>query len=212
MSTGRWRRGDFERPTLQVCRALMGQLLVHRAQSGERLAGRIVEAEAYVGQEDLGCHAHSGRTPRNRVMWGRPGHAYVYFTYGMHWMLNLVTEQDGFPAAVLLRAILPQDGLEVMRARRAGRPQPRWTDGPAKLCQALGLDGSWNGHDLCRRESALFVEARPAVPDAFVTWGPRVGLNSVPEPWKSIPWRARILPEHQAILLTEEGAHGFAGR
>src|SRR3989337_2086550 len=127
----------------------MGQLLVRRAASRERLARRMVEAEAYVGQEDLGCHAQSGRTPRNRVMWGRPGHAYVYFTYGMHWMLNLVTEQDGFPAAVLLRPILPQEGLEVMRARRGGRPQARWTDGPAKLCQALALDGGWNGHDLC---------------------------------------------------------------
>ena len=127
-------------------------------------------------------------------------------------MSNLVAEPDGLPAVVLVRAILPQTSLEVMPARRGGRPQARWTDGPAKLCQALALDGGWNGHDLCRRESMLFVEARPAVPDTFVTWGPRVGLNTVPEPWKSIPWRARILPEHQAMLLTEEGVHGAAGR
>src|SRR3972149_1789103 len=122
MLTGRWRGGGFERPPPHVCRALMGQLWARRAASGERLAGRIVEAEAYVGQEDLGCHAHSGRTPRNRVMWGQPGHACVYFPYGMHWILALVTEADGLPAAVLLRAIFPQEGLDFMRARRGGRP------------------------------------------------------------------------------------------
>jgi DNA-3-methyladenine glycosylase len=212
MVAGRWRRGDYERPTLQVCRALIGQRLVRLGQAGERLAGIIVEAEAYIGQDDLGCHAHSGRTRRNEVMWGRPGHAYVYFTYGMHWMLNLVTERDGFPAAVLLRAVLPSEGLEAMGARRRGRPWAQWTDGPAKLCQAFGLDGGWNGHDLCRPESALFVERRPGVADSDVTWGPRVGLNSVPEPWKSLLWRARLVRRPPEALPVEEGGHGFAGR
>jgi len=209
MPNRRWGRADFERPTLEVCRALMGQRLVSLTEPGRRLAGRIVEAEAYIGQEDLGCHARSGRTPRNQVMWGPPGHAYVYFTYGKHWMLNLVTEADGFPAAVLLRALQPEEGLESMGKRRAGRPPSQWADGPAKLCQALGLDGNWNGHDLCRAESRLFVEFGPVIPEADVTWGPRVGLNSVPEPWKSIPWRSRIVPARQA---EQEGGHGHARR
>jgi DNA-3-methyladenine glycosylase len=209
MSNPRWRRADFERPTLQVCRALMGQRLVRLTESGRRVSGLIVEAEAYIGEQDLGCHAHSGRTSRNQVMWGPPGHAYVYFTYGMHWMLNLVTEADGFPAAVLLRAIQPEEGSDFMRKRRAGRPRTQWADGPAKLCQALGLNGSWNGHDLCSTQSRLFVEFGPAVPEADVTWGPRVGLNSVPEPWKSIPWRSRIPLARRA---EQEGGHGHAGR
>ena len=212
MVAGRWRRGDYQRPTLEVCRALMGQRLVRLNRAGGRLAGLIVEAEAYIGQDDLGCHAHAGRTRRNAVMWGPPGHAYVYFTYGMHWMLNLVAEREGFPAAVLLRAVVPSEGLRAMGARRRGRPQTQWTDGPAKLCQAFGLDGSWNGHDLCRPGSALFVEKRPAVPDEDVTWGPRVGLNSVPEPWKSLPWRARLVRQRREAPQAEEGAHGVAGR
>ncbi len=210
--TARWKRRDFERPTLEVCRRLLGQRLVRQMEDGGRLAGIIVEAEAYIGQDDLGCHAHAGRTKRNQVMWGPPGHAYVYFTYGMHWMLNMVTERDGFPAAVLLRGILPVEGIELMRARRSGRPQGQLTDGPAKLCQALALDGSWNGHDLCRSGSRLFVEVRPRLPEADVTWNPRVGLNSVPEPWKSIPWRARIPRPRRTRLAAEEGVHGITGR
>lgn len=208
----RWRRDDFKRPTLEVCRDLLGQRLVLLPSRGSRMAGLIVEAEAYIGQEDLGCHARSGLTKRNRVMWGPPGHAYLYFTYGMHWMLNLVTEREGFPAAVLLRAILPAEGVDTMRARRTGRPEAQLADGPAKLCQALGLDGNWNGHDLCQPNARLFVEAQPAVPEANVTWSPRVGLNSVPEPWKSIPWRARIPRLLRGSLIAQEGTHGTVGR
>ena len=95
-------RDFYARPTLQVARELLGMRLV-RLEGGARLAGLIVETEAYIGQEDLGCHARAGLTERNRVMFGPPGHAYVYFTYGMHWLLNCVTEAQGFPAAVLLR-------------------------------------------------------------------------------------------------------------
>jgi DNA-3-methyladenine glycosylase len=184
-------RDFFARPTLTVARAVLGMRLV-RIQDGQRLAGIITEAEAYIGETDLGCHARAGRTPRTAVMYGPPGHAYVYFTYGMHWMLNFVTEMEDFPAAVLIRAIHPVEGLEIIAARRKGQLQPTWTDGPGKICQAMGIDGGLNGIDLCAAEAVLFVEAGDPVPDECVTIGPRVGLNSVPEPWKSIPWRFQV--------------------
>src|SRR6266852_3708761 len=103
-------RRFFARPTLQVARELLGQRLV-RMSNGVRLAGRITETEAYIGQTDLACHARFGLTPRSQVMFGPPGRAYVYFTYGMHWMLNIVTEAEGSPAAVLIRGIRADDGL-----------------------------------------------------------------------------------------------------
>jgi DNA-3-methyladenine glycosylase len=181
-------REFFSRPTLLVARELLGKRLV-RLEGDRRLAGIIVEAEAYIGEEDQGCHAHAGLTPRTQVMYGPAGHAYVYFTYGMHWMLNFVTEREGFPAAVLIRGLVPAEGLEVISVRRAGRPPAQWTDGPAKICQALGIDGSMHGADLCARDGLLFVEDAPPLPDQSVTNTPRVGLNNVPEPWKSVPWR-----------------------
>lgn len=190
----------------------MGQRLVRVVSEGTRLAGLVIEAEAYVGQEDQGCHARVGRTQRNAVMWGPPGHAYVYFTYGMHWMLNLVTEAEGVPAAILLRGILPSEGLAQMRRRRSVRRRTRsaspladleLVDGPAKLCQALGLDGRWNGYDLCNPKSRLFVERRPALKQ--VRTGPRIGLDNVSEPWKSIPWRFQVPSELRPQLLAAEG-------
>lgn len=187
----RLQRDFFTRSTLVVTRELLGQRLVRIESDRTRLSGIITETEAYIGAEDQACHARAGRTPRNQVMWSTPGVAYVYFTYGMHWLLNFVTEPEGAPAVVLVRAIRPVEGVDVMRRRR-GKPDSILTDGPAKLCQALALDGAWNGHDLCSPDSRLFVEAAPAVPDSAVRSGPRVGLYSVPEPWKSIPWRFRV--------------------
>jgi len=154
---------------------------------GVRLAGLITETEAYIGQEDLGCHARSGQTRRNAVMFGPPGNAYVYFTYGMHWMLNAVTEQEGYPAAVLIRAFQPTEGIEVISARRKGGD----TLGPAKLTQALGIDAALNGVSLCDPDAGLWIEAGIPVADDEVTIGARVGLFTVPEPWKSRPWRFR---------------------
>jgi DNA-3-methyladenine glycosylase len=177
-------RSFYDRPTLVVARELLGARLV-RILDGERLSGIILETEAYVGFEDQGSHAHHGRTPRNAPMFGPPGYAYVYFTYGMHWCLNVVTEAEGFPAAVLIRAILPQEGIEIIRARRNGRD----TLGPARLTQALGIGRAENGVDLCSPAHGLWIEAGVAIPDALVTTAPRVGLNRVAEPWKSIPWR-----------------------
>ena len=188
----RLERAFFDRPTLQVGRDLLGARLVRLDETG-RLSGYIIETEAYCGEEDLGCHAKAGRTARTAVMYGAPGHAYVYFTYGMHWMLNFVTEGEGFPAAVLIRAVFPDEGTDQMAARRPGRRRAIWTDGPAKLCQAFAIDRNFNGADLCAAGADLFVERGVAISDDSVTCGPRVGLNNVPEPWKSIPWRFRVL-------------------
>jgi len=187
-------RDFFDRPTPQVARQLLGMRLV-RMEYGLRLSGSICEAEAYQGEADQACHARAGLTKRTAVMYGPPGHAYVYFTYGNHWMLNFVTEAQGFPAAVLIRAIFPEEGLEVMRSRRDGQPFERWTDGPGKLCKALGIDGRHHGLDLCASEAEIFVEWGQSIPDSAVTIGPRVGLNNTPEPWKSMPWRFKVKSE-----------------
>jgi DNA-3-methyladenine glycosylase len=184
----RLERDFFDRPALSVARDLLGARLV-RLEGDSRLSGYIIETEAYQGEEDLGCHAKAGRTRRTMVMYGPPGHAYVYFTYGMHWMLNFVTGAEGNPAAVLLRAVFPVEGIDRIAARRYGQPRRVWTDGPAKLCHAFGVDRAFNGADLCAAEAILFLETGLPIADESVTTGPRVGLNNVPEPWKSIPWR-----------------------
>ena len=192
----------YELPTLQVARSLLGKLVV-RLFDGQRIGGFIIETEAYCGEKDLGCHARAGLTPRTQVMYGPPGHAYVYFTYGMHWLFNIVTESAGFPAAVLIRAVVPNEGLDIIASRRNGQPSHLWTNGPAKLCQALGIDGLFNGVDLCDHESLLFMEFGAEIPDSFVTTTPRVGLNNVAEPWESIPWRfVSTLPQHLLLEAT----------
>jgi DNA-3-methyladenine glycosylase len=188
----RFSRTFFARPTLTVARQLLGQRLVctPRGKSGPRLAGIITEVEAYIGEADLACHARAGRTQRTEVMYGQPGHLYVYFTYGLHWMMNIVTEVEGFPAAVLLRAVEPEEGLEVMRQRR--NRADHLTDGPAKLTQAFGIDKGWNGIDLCAPDSPLFIEQCPAPTRSRIVAAPRVGINSTPEPWLTKPWNFSI--------------------
>lgn len=181
------RRGFYDRPTLAVARDLIGARLVHIFR-GRRLAGIITETEAYIGERDLGCHARVGRTPRTEVMYGTPGHAYVYFTYGNHWMLNVVTEHKGFPAAVLIRAVQPVDGMASIARRRHGRD----THGPGKLTQGFAITGDDNGRDLTDTGSTLWIEGGWIAPSRLVVRGPRVGLNTVPEPWKSKRWRFRV--------------------
>jgi DNA-3-methyladenine glycosylase len=198
----RLKRQFYAQDTLSLARELLGKRLV-RLEDGHRTAGIITEAEAYRGESDLGCHAKAGLTPRTRVMYGPPGHAYVYFTYGMHWMLNFVSEEQGFPAAVLIRALYPTEGIERIVARRPGRARAIWTDGPGKLCQALAIDRAFNGHDLCAPEAELFVESGLQIPDSSVTISPRVGLNNVPEPWKSMPWRFRLGVDAVRSMLGE---------
>lgn len=174
----------FNRPTLTVARELLGARLV-RVQDGVKLVGLISETEAYFGFDDLASHAKAGRTIRTAPMFGPPGHAYIYFTYGNHWMLNAVTEAEGFPAAVLIRAIQPVEGVEVMLERRKGRD----TLGPGKLTQAMGITKSENNVNLTEAGSSLRIERGFSIPENSVTIGPRVGLNKTPEPWFSKPWR-----------------------
>lgn len=187
-------RPFFARSASDVAVALLGKPLV-RLWHGRRLSGRIVETEAYCAgeQPDLACHgdrANNGRpTPRTAVMFGPPGFAYVYFTYGMHWMFNVVTGREGQANAVLIRALEPLEGEEWLAQNRNGRAQAQWTNGPARLTQALAIDNSLNGANLCDPQGVIWIEdAPPVVPDQIMT-GPRIGLGKTPEPWLSMPWR-----------------------
>jgi DNA-3-methyladenine glycosylase len=185
-------RSFYSRPTVKVARDLLGQTLVHLQKVNgrtRRIAGVITETEAYCGEEDLACHARHGRTKRTAVMYGPPGRAYIYFTYGNHWMLNIVTQAQDEPHAVLIRAVQPSAGLELIARRRSGRAENEWTNGPGKLTQAFGIDSRHNGLDLTDPAAIMFIEAGPQVPASRVKIGPRVGLGATPEPWLSKPWR-----------------------
>ncbi|MFQ5498332.1 MAG: DNA-3-methyladenine glycosylase [Candidatus Zixiibacteriota bacterium] len=151
-------RSFYDRPTLDVAADLIGKQIVFNRSDG-RLAARIVEVEAYVGQDDPACHAARGQTKRNAVMFGRPGHAYIYFIYGMHHCLNFVTEREGFPAAVLVRAAEPSEGENLMRGSAIDKFRPELLRGPGKFCRAFDLTREQNGVDLCG--GCLFVAESP---------------------------------------------------
>jgi len=186
-------RSFFLQPTLQVARELLGMVLVHDSPAG-RTAGRIVEVEAYRGPADRAAHSAGGRhTPRNAAMWGPPGHAYVYFIYGMHWCMNVVTQPPGVPEAVLLRALDPLCGLELMRERRAAAaPRVRsladWElcRGPGALCRAMGIDGTLNGVDL--RSGPLRLLEGDSIPRSRVARTARIGVayagRDATRPWR----------------------------
>ncbi len=175
-------RSFYRRSTLQVARDLLGATLVRRTTRGT-LAGRIVEVEAYIGEDDPACHASHGRTARTEVMYGPPGHAYVYFTYGMHFMLNVVTEREGYPAAVLLRALEPRLGAAEMRRRRARSPDWQLASGPARLCRAFAIDLRFNGADLVG--TPLFI-AKGEPPQEPIRWSRRIGIRE----GRDRAWRA----------------------
>lgn len=177
-------RGFYERPVLQVAREAVGKLLVHETADGVA-AGRIVEAEAYRGPEDRAAHSWRGRrTARTEVMFGAAGHAYVFFVYGMHFQFNLVTGGVGEPHAVLIRALEPVCGAELMAVRRGMRAdRVELTNGPGKLCQALGIDRRHNGRDLCR--GPLYLVDAPGV---RTRRAPRVGVDYAGA-WARRPWR-----------------------
>jgi len=186
----------YARPTLQVARDLLGRRLV-RCLDGQRLGGCITEVEAYIGEDDRASHAARGRTDRNRPMYGAPGRAYVYFIYGMYFCLNVVTEGEEFPAAILIRGIEPDEGVVEMAARRAGRPLRELANGPGKLCQALAIDRALNGHDLTAGRE-LWIEAGQPVADQAVAATPRINIRGDQTALK-VPWRfvARLPgPDH----------------
>ncbi len=177
----------FARPTLTVARELLGQRLV-RQVDGQRLGGVIVETEAYIGPNDSACHASKGHTPRTAVMFGPPGSAYVYLIYGMYHMLNFVTEDEGFPAAVLIRAIEPLEGIAQMQPRRGRQRGIHLTNGPGKLCAALAIDRRLNGCPLLP-ETGLWLEPSPPPAGPEVTTGPRIGINYATPTDRAAPWR-----------------------
>ena len=179
-------RSFYARPTVTVARELLGSVLCRRVD-GLTLRGRIVESEAYVGEEDLACHARAGITRRTEPLYGPPGLAYVYLTYGMHHLLNAVTEPEGKPAAVLIRAVEPLAGVEWMEEARGLRERHLLASGPGKLCQAFGLDLAWNRADLC--DGDLWIEPGDPVKGRDIETSPRIGCQNVPDPWSGIPWR-----------------------
>jgi DNA-3-methyladenine glycosylase len=187
-------RKFYQRDAATLARALLGQVLVRVLDDGTRLAGRIIETEAYLGVEDKAAHSFGGRhTPRNAAMWGPAGHAYVYFIYGMHHCVNVVAATPGDPAAVLLRALEPVEGLATMRRHRAGRiAAARLRDrdlcsGPAKLAQAMAIDRALDHADLVAGE-ALFIERGVRVPAQRIIATPRIGIDYAEE-WAGKPLR-----------------------
>lgn len=180
----------YNRSALVVARDLLGARLVRVLPDGTRIAGRIVETEAYTGLDDLASHAgRHKRTPRNLPMWKAPGRSYVYFTRGIHWMLNVVVEPEDQPAAVLIRAIDPLEGLDTIGRHRPDSKPLDWTSGPARLTRALAISGALNEADMTTTAAGLWIEDDEAIPDELVRSGPRIGLGKTPEPWFSIPWR-----------------------
>jgi DNA-3-methyladenine glycosylase len=177
-------RSFYARPVLAVARDVIGKILVHDTPEG-RVAGRIVEAEAYRGPEDRAAHSYGGRrTARTEAMYGPPGHAYVFFVYGMHHHVNLVTTKEGAPHAVLLRAAEPLEGVELMAKRRGRKPTDHaLTNGPGKLCVAFAIDRGAYGADLCR--GPLFLADGPR---GRVVRSKRIGIDYAGE-WVDRPWR-----------------------
>ncbi len=175
-------------PAQAVARGLLGKKLI-RQINNQTICGYILETEAYDGERDEACHARNGKTERNKVMYGPGGYAYIYFTYGMHWMLNCVAGESGYPAAVLIRSIKPVMGLDYIRERRHPIPQEHWTNGPAKLTKALDITGELNGVDLCSKSGGLFIEEGVTITDGQVHTTARIGIQYAPEPWKSKKWR-----------------------
>jgi DNA-3-methyladenine glycosylase len=184
----------YARPTAEVARRLLGHLLVSDI-GGCRTIGRIVETEAYVGPHDPACHAYGHRrTPRTEPLYGPPGTAYVYFTYGMHWCLNAVTERRDYPAAALIRALEPLEGMSVMRRRRGAVADRELCAGPARLCEALGISGAQNGLSLVDATVLRVVRDSGRRREVVVT--PRVGITQAADwPLRFVlagsPWASR---------------------
>lgn len=169
-------------PVHQAAHALLGQLLVR-----EVVTLRITEVEAYGGQSDTASHARHGRTTRNAPMWGPPGRAYLYFCYGMHWMLNVVTGPEGEPSAVLIRGAEVHAGLDtVLQRRKAAKATPLLCVGPGKVAQALGLDKTFDGHDLFASGG---LELREGPPVHSILAGPRLGIGFASAEDQARPWR-----------------------
>lgn len=187
-------RAFYNRDTLEVARDMLGCWLV-REHNGEQIAARIVETEAYCGAEDSACHAHRRRSPRTEAMFGPAGHAYVYLVYGMHWLLNVVTEPEDSPCAVLIRAVEPTVNEVAMRATRQATGK-QLSNGPGKLTRALGIDKTLYGHDMTEGNQLWISQSVqddglincPINPGPIAT-GPRVGIDYAKPEHRDAPWR-----------------------
>lgn len=179
-------RAWFERDAPVVAAALLNKVLVTKVD-GATCSGRIIETEAYT-QDDPASHTYRGRTERNSVMFGDAGHLYVYLSYGIHHCLNVVTGQLGDGQAVLLRAVEPVDGIDMMRQRRAGRPDRELADGPGKLARALGLDLAQDGLDLVNASALVTIADDGIAPPLQPRVGPRIGISKA----TARPWRFRL--------------------
>jgi len=172
---------------LAVARDLLGKLLVVPTPGGRRVSGRIVEVEAYRGPQDRAAHSFGGRrTKRTETMYGIGGTAYVFFVYGMYYQFNVVTNNAEAPHAVLIRAVEPVEGIELMRKRRHGQPDHNLTNGPGKLCIALGIDRALDAADLLGEK--VWLEPGDKVARSLIATGPRIGIDYAEE-WKHKPWR-----------------------
>jgi len=191
-----------------VARDLLGAVLVRSSEVGSVVL-RLTEVEAYAGAADPGSHAFRGRTRRNATMFGPPGHAYVYFTYGMHFCVNLVCAPEGTAAAVLLRAGEVVDGLELARSRRPAAPDRDLGRGPARLTRALAIDRDLDGADVTDAGSPLRVLPGPAVPAARVRTGPRTGVSGA---GAATPWRFHLHGEPTVSPFRPAGARSRAPR
>lgn len=173
----------YQKDTIEVARSLLGAKLVHFSPAG-LTSGLIVETEAYLSRGDPACHAARGKTKRNAAMFGPPGRAYVYFIYGNHYCFNVVTGREGVGEAVLIRALEPRDGLDLMQVRRGfGQKIRNLTNGPGKLCQAMGITGEHNGVSL--QEYPFFIAAADRVQDAAIGVSSRIGISrGQDKPWR----------------------------
>lgn len=200
----------YARPTLEVVRDLIGKVLVHELPGGRRVSGIIVEAEAYIGEDDPACHAASGRTRRNAPLYGPPGHAYVYLNYGMHHLVNAVTEPEGRPAAVLLRALEPLEGVSLMQRHRSVPRGQQGRDleaealcrGPGNLARALAIDLRHNRADLTR--SRLRIEDH-GLTRGPLAWGERIGIRK----GRDRHWRVWVVG-HPAVSGPRRAGHAPA--
>ena len=201
------KRDFYARPTLDVAKDLIGKLLIHRTPEGTA-AGRIVEVEAYIGEDDPACHAAPGPTERNAPLYGPPGLAYVYLNYGLHYLVNAVTEEEGSPAAVLIRALEPVQGLALMRHRRSsarwrkGKPVPpdhELCRGPGNLTAALGITLAQNRIPFTRRPLTIEDDGFEA---RQVAWSPRIGISVGTErPWRCTLRGSRAVSGKRATAI-----------
>ena len=173
----RLKRSFYEDNTLDIAKNLLGKVLV-REIDGKKIIGRIIETEAYVGEGDKACHARHGKTKRNEVMWGEAGHAYIYLCMGIHNLLNIVTDKEGFPAAVLIRKIEPLSGMD-----------PKFKSyGPGNLTKYLHIDRSLNGIDITKSDQLCIIDDGYDIQSNNITALPRIGIDYAEED-KDLPWR-----------------------